>query len=179
VLIVLSDGVVTGYCLSSIKTVLKFSALHISTFTDEESNAIAKAKSRPLPTSTLSSSYQALRGGPIAIVEGYPCCIHYCKFSGHIIIGYSDGSVSIVLRNQFATDYFRESLNVNNVLCKRVESLSIHESSISALCTVGSISSKTIHLLIGDSAGRISSWLIDANGNSKKCSTLLYIHLNI
>jgi hypothetical protein len=107
-----------------------------------------------------------------------PCSVHYSMSSGHVIVGYSDGTISLFNFELSGQDHQPQSLIPNSYqlqLC--------HCFPITFLTTIPipefSSPIQGSWLFVGDKAGVLSAWMIPKNDNPRFGLTYFLIHSHI
>ena len=160
---VLSDGTVHGYALRSGVLMFQLSVRRIPIDLHKVGDSDHVYKSN---TVLSSKSYKALKGSLVDLKQGDPCCIHYCKGTGHLAVGYSDGGVNLLTIHHADIEAYKngKSLDITPSSNIPIMTSDTHHTPVTKMATISLTSKETKdvveYLIIGDEYGLMSIWSI-------------------
>ena len=166
----LCDGIVRGYALRSGILMFQMSVRRIPVNIDKVGDTDHLAKSNVVEESL---SYKALKGSLVDLKQGDPCCIYYCKGTGHLAVGYSDGGVSLLTIHPADIEAYKncDSLDIAPSSNIPIKTCDAHHTPITAFANASLTSPDTKdlveYLVIGDEYGLLSIWSIKSSHQLK------------
>ena len=183
--LLLCDGVIQMYSLKKGCVVYQLSAHRVPIDLNEDDLAKGLTSDPLVVTRAMkeSTSYKSLRGTVVPLDQGAPCTVYYSQYSEHVIVGYSDGNVSLLTVDVPPIGESGSGAGVKVFLapshCYRLDTSASHSAPITVLTTIqrespDAVDSMTVlnsvWLVVGDNNGVLSVWKI-LHKNSSRANT--------
>jgi WD40 repeat protein len=196
--ILLCDGIVEGYSIQTGRVVFQISALRLPIDLAEDRLKTGEASdpmelTRPMKESV---SYKCLKGVYVPLKQSDPCCVHYSRSSGHVVVGYTDGIVSLITfelteKQAMPPEIGTHMPSVLPTHTYRLNTQGRHNSAITFLTTIRAVSGDVRNsflslpstlLIIGDNDGVLSIWKVPHKDAARYVrsthSTLLNVNMS-